>query len=533
MTYSIGRGVLLRRIEIDAAIPHCWIDAVTEPPVESQSFLIEWWAFFRTTHSPPSWARWGDLFFVVLPDFRLVHGDFAPPMPLGIVYVLSVPKARMNELEHLDERRLTAIHVMYVEKRRRKAWYDKNLRVQEFKEGDLVLLYSLKKDKQKLTPRGIGPYVINTITNGGAVRLETLEGEQMANFINGSRLRRYHEPLTDEILERLHAAKNKKERNEQIKIEAQEEAKCRARKNRERKFHISCVSKGSGDGDGEPPLLVKLNVQGESLTFFLNSKAEALGLDHHARGLCHKQDVVHSQPSITMQDVLQADHFQPRSPMQLLAALEVHVTSSGKELLASLKDSLCWASEKEKSLKVQIDKQKEVSKSIKAQIDTQEEVSKSLKAQIDKQEEVSKLLREMRARDQVSLLQLKGLNDTRGLFEKLQEDLAAKAQDTTRLKGSSLWEAILKNNQALCDCIHGCIKIPAGDHKRQAAHCSAIYDVFLQHVHAGKELAELQAANGDILFQRGPMSPQQVQILLCMGQAASVDIPEDPSTRPS
>ncbi|MCO5609885.1 hypothetical protein L7F22_064118 [Adiantum nelumboides] len=339
MTYSIGRGVVLRRIEIDAAIPQCWIDAVTEPPIESQSFLTGWWAFFRTTHSPPSWARWGDFFFVVLPDFRLVHGDSAPPDA---------------------------------------SWH--------------------------------------------RIRVVGAKGK---------------------LIRRL-----------------------------------------------------------------------ALGLDHHARGLCHKQDVVHSQPSITMQDVLQADHFQPRSPMQLLAALEVHVTSSGKELLASLKDSLCW---KEKSLKAQIDKHKEV--------------SKSLKAQIDKQEEVSKLLREMRARDQASLLQSKGLNDTRGLFEKLQEDLAAKAQVTTRLKGSSLWEAILKNNQILCDCIHGCTKIPAGDHNRQAAHCSAIYDVFLQHVHAGKELAELQAVNGDILFQRGPMSPQQVQILLCMGQAASVDIVEDPSTR--
>ena len=78
---------------------------------------------------------------------------------------------------------------MYVEKRRQKAWQDKNLRLQEFKEGNLVLLYTLKRQKRKLTPRGLGPYVINTITSGGAVRLETLDGEQMANFINGSRLR--------------------------------------------------------------------------------------------------------------------------------------------------------------------------------------------------------------------------------------------------------------------------------------------------------------------------------------------------------
>ena len=54
---------------------------------------------------------------------------------------------RLLELQNLDETRLTAVHAMYVEKHRRKAWHDKNLRLQEFKEGDLVLLYSLKKDK--------------------------------------------------------------------------------------------------------------------------------------------------------------------------------------------------------------------------------------------------------------------------------------------------------------------------------------------------------------------------------------------------
>ena len=111
----------------------------------------------------------------------------------------------LSELTNLEERRLTAVHAMYVEKRRQKAWYDKNRRMQEFKEGDLVLLYTLKKNKRKLMRRGLRLYVINTITNGGAVHLETLDGEQMTNFINGSRLRRYMKPLTNEILECLHA----------------------------------------------------------------------------------------------------------------------------------------------------------------------------------------------------------------------------------------------------------------------------------------------------------------------------------------
>ena len=76
---------------------------------------------------------------------------------------------RLSKLQNLDETRLTVVDAMYVEKRRQKAWHDRNLQLQEFKEGDLVLLYSLKKDKRKLTPQGLGPYVITTITNGGAV----------------------------------------------------------------------------------------------------------------------------------------------------------------------------------------------------------------------------------------------------------------------------------------------------------------------------------------------------------------------------
>ena len=67
-----------------------------------------------------------------------------------------------------------------------------------------------------------------TITNGGAVRLETLDGQPMANFINGSQLRKYKEPLTNEILEKLHTGKNAKEQKEQIKAEAQVEARLRA-----------------------------------------------------------------------------------------------------------------------------------------------------------------------------------------------------------------------------------------------------------------------------------------------------------------
>lgn len=102
---------------------------------------------------------------------------------------------RIDNLERLDETRLQVIAGMYAKKRRQKRWHDKKVRTKEFQPGDLVLLYTLKLQKRKLKLRRLGPFVINEITNGGAVRLETLEGEPMGTFINGSQLKCFHEPL--------------------------------------------------------------------------------------------------------------------------------------------------------------------------------------------------------------------------------------------------------------------------------------------------------------------------------------------------
>ena len=75
---------------------------------------------------------------------------------------------------------------MYAEKQRRKQWFDKNLKERNFVVGDLVLLYTLKKNKRKLKKQGLGPYVIHSLLSSGAVRLATLDGEKMSAFINGS-----------------------------------------------------------------------------------------------------------------------------------------------------------------------------------------------------------------------------------------------------------------------------------------------------------------------------------------------------------
>ena len=114
---------------------------------------------------------------------------------------------------------------MYVEKCRRKQWFDKNLKDRNSAVGDLVLLYTLKKNKRKLKKQGLGPYVIHTILKSGAIRLATLDGEEMTAFINGSRLKKFYEPLTQEMLDQLHSVKTKKQALELLKRDAQDEAK--------------------------------------------------------------------------------------------------------------------------------------------------------------------------------------------------------------------------------------------------------------------------------------------------------------------
>ena len=144
-------------------------------------------------------------------------------------------------MEALDESRLLALVGMYAEKRRRKQWFDKNLKDKNFAVGDLVLLYTLKKNKRKLKKQGLGPYVIVSLLSSGAVKLATLEGEEKATYINNSWLEKFYEPLTLEILEQIHSAKSKKEALKTLKQDAQNEAKQRKLKMRGQTDAQVCV----------------------------------------------------------------------------------------------------------------------------------------------------------------------------------------------------------------------------------------------------------------------------------------------------
>ena len=86
---------------------------------------------------------------------------------------------------------------IYAEKQRQKSWHDTHVKTRYFQKGDLVPLYTLKKHKWNMKMRGLGPFIINELSPSGA---EKVEGKPMANFINGSHLKKCHEPLTQEML---------------------------------------------------------------------------------------------------------------------------------------------------------------------------------------------------------------------------------------------------------------------------------------------------------------------------------------------
>ena len=79
-------------------------------------------------------------------------------------------------------------------------------------------------------PKHRGPYVIFYLSSSRVVKLSTLEGEKMPNWISRCRIKKYNKPLTQYELQLLHQAKWRKEQK-QIEIElAQEEAKLRVQK---------------------------------------------------------------------------------------------------------------------------------------------------------------------------------------------------------------------------------------------------------------------------------------------------------------
>ena len=100
---------------------------------------------------------------------------------------------RLTQLVELEEERFLAGIHQQVQKQCEKAWHDRHIKLHTFKVNDLVLLYDNKFDKfpGKFRIHWLGPYVIEEISNGGAVQLVKLNEYPFQGKVNGSRLNPY------------------------------------------------------------------------------------------------------------------------------------------------------------------------------------------------------------------------------------------------------------------------------------------------------------------------------------------------------
>jgi hypothetical protein len=87
-------------------------------------------------------------------------------------------KEILNQLMEMEEDRILVGFHQEVKKSRDNAWHDRHIKRKSFKEGDLVFLYDSKffQHHGKFRMHWIGPYEVNTVTDGGFVQLKDLEG---------------------------------------------------------------------------------------------------------------------------------------------------------------------------------------------------------------------------------------------------------------------------------------------------------------------------------------------------------------------
>ncbi len=79
----------------------------------------------------------------------------------------------------------------------------------------------------------MGPFVIKDISSCGVIKVATLEGGEMPNWISGCRIKKYEEPLTQEMLQKIHNAKALEKEHKRVVKEAQDEAKIRILKRKQ------------------------------------------------------------------------------------------------------------------------------------------------------------------------------------------------------------------------------------------------------------------------------------------------------------
>ena len=103
-------------------------------------------------------------------------------------------QSRYDQLNLIEEKRLTAMcHGQLYQQRMKKA-FDKKVKPRVFREGDLVLkkVLSFAPDSRgKWTPNYEGPYVVKRAFSGGALILTTMDGEDFTRPVNSDAVKKY------------------------------------------------------------------------------------------------------------------------------------------------------------------------------------------------------------------------------------------------------------------------------------------------------------------------------------------------------
>ena len=104
-------------------------------------------------------------------------------------------QTRLDQLNLIDEKRLTPIcHGQTYQKRMIKA-FNKKVRRQEYQVGDLVIkriILPQGDPRGKWTPTYEGQFVVKNIFSGGAMILTTMDGDDLPHPVNADIVKKYY-----------------------------------------------------------------------------------------------------------------------------------------------------------------------------------------------------------------------------------------------------------------------------------------------------------------------------------------------------
>lgn len=106
----------------------------------------------------------------------------------------------MQQINELDEIRLSALQNTALIQQQRARWHDVLIKNKVFHEGDWALLYDSRFQDfpGKLQTRWLGPYEIQKVHDNGTLTLIIIDGSGYAFKVNRHRVRLYRKPLTRE-----------------------------------------------------------------------------------------------------------------------------------------------------------------------------------------------------------------------------------------------------------------------------------------------------------------------------------------------